>query len=319
MQRAHGVVPFFASAPAILRERKERPGMTSPLYRFPRCLGTRHGFTLIEMAIVMIIVGLLAGGGAFVMGMLTERKARNESVDYLHQAREALISYAGTQGKLPSADTDRDGTGDGATAGGFPYLDLKLKPTDFYKRVLRYELNPNLSTDLQTTCSALKTGLSGAPDVVDGDGSSTAFSVAAVLVSSGPMDADGDGSNFDRVNSGSHQGNNTTGAPNYLRFPPTDTFDDLTVYIGEHELYSELCEYLTLAVINSSTSTVYVYNHTAGSNLGTLIAGNSGSYQVLSGTQVSVRDANNGGGSPVVSSPNTPIFVAGRGYTIDVP
>jgi len=133
------------------------------------------------------------------------------------------------------------------------------------------------------------------------------------------MDADGNGSNFDRINSGSHQGNNATGAPNYLRFPPTDTFDDLIVYIGEHELYSELCEYLSLAVINSSTSTVYVYNHTAGSNLGALIAGGSGSYQVLSGTRVSVRDANNGGGSPVASIPDTPIFVAGRGYTIDVP
>jgi prepilin-type N-terminal cleavage/methylation domain-containing protein len=293
--------------------------MKSPFPRLSRRLAKRHGFTLIEMAIVMIIIGVLAGGGTFVMGMLTERKARNESIDYLHQAKEALISYASTQGMLPSADTDQDGTGDGATAGGFPYLDLKLRPTDFYKRVLRYELNPNLSSDLQATCSALRTGLAGSPRVVDGDGSSTAFPVAAVLVSAGPMDADGNGSNFDRINSGSHQGNNATGAPNYLRFPPTDTFDDLIVYIGEHELYSELCEYLSLAVINSSTSTVYVYNHTAGSNLGALIAGGSGSYQVLSGTRVSVRDANNGGGSPVASIPDTPIFVAGRGYTIDVP
>ena len=277
------------------------------------------GFTLIEMAIVMVVIGLLAGGGTFVMGTLTERKARNESIDYLHQAKEALISYASTQGMLPSADTDQDGVGDGATAGGLPYLDLKVRPTDLYKRVLRYELNPNLSSDLQATCSALRAGLVGSPDVVDGDGSSTAFPVAAVLVSAGPMDADGNGNNFDRVNSGSHQGNNATGAPNYLRFPPTDTFDDLVVYIGEHELYSELCEYLTLAVINSSGSTAYVYNHTAGSNLGTLTAGGSGSYEVVSGTQVSVRDANNGGGSPVASSPDTPIFVAGRGYTIDVP
>ena len=157
----------------------------------------------------MVVIGLLAGGGTFVMGMLTERKARNESIDYLHQAKEALISHADTQGFLPSADTDQDGTGDGATAGGFPYLDLKLKPTDFYKRVLRYELNPNLSSDLQATCSALKTGLSGAPDVVDGDGSSTAFSVAAVLVSSGPMDADSDGDTLDEITSGSHQGDNT--------------------------------------------------------------------------------------------------------------
>jgi len=293
--------------------------MKSPFPRLSRRLVTRHGFTLIEMAIVMIIIGILAGGGTFVMGMLTERKARNESIDYLHQAKEALISYASTQGMLPSADTDQNGTGDGATAGGFPYLDLKLRPTDFYKRVLRYELNPNLSSDLQATCSAVRTGLAGSPAVVDGDGSSTAFPVAAVLVSAGPMDADGNGSNFDGVNSGAHQGNNATGAPNYIRFPPTDTFDDLIVYIGEHELYSELCEYLSLAVINSSASTVYVYNHTAGGNLGTLIAGGSGSYQVLSGTRVSVRDANNGGGSPVASIPDTPIFVAGRGYTIDVP
>jgi prepilin-type N-terminal cleavage/methylation domain-containing protein len=293
--------------------------MKSPFSRFSRRLATRHGFTLIEMAIVMIIIGVLSGGGAFVMGMLTERKARNESIDYLHQGREALLSYASTRGKLPSADTDQNGIGDGATAGGLPYLDLKLRPTDFYKRVLRYELNPNLSSDLQATCSALKAGLAGSPDVVDGDGSSTAFPVAAVLVSAGPMDADGNGNIFDRVNSGSHQGNNATGAPNYLRFPPTETFDDLVLYIGEHELYSELCEYVTLAVINSSASTVYVYNHTAGSNLGTLTAGNSGSYQILSGTQTSVRDANNGVGSPVVSSPDTPIFVAGRGYTIDVP
>ncbi len=293
--------------------------MNSPFSRFSRCLGKRHGFTLIEIAIVMIIIGFLAGGGVFVMGMMTERKARNESIDYLHQTKEALISYASTQGMLPSADTDSDGAGDGATVGGLPYLDLKVKPTDLYKRVLWYEVDSNLTTDLQPTCGALKTGLAGAPDVVDGAGSSTAFPVAVVLVSAGPMDADGDGNILDEITSGSHQGDNTDGTPNYIRFTPINTFDDLVLYIGEHELYSELCEYLTLSVINSSAATAYVYNHTAGSNLGTLNAGDSGSYELLSGTQVSVRDANNGGGSPVASTPDTPIFVAGKGYTIDVP
>jgi prepilin-type N-terminal cleavage/methylation domain-containing protein len=293
--------------------------MRSPLGSLPRSLGTRNGFTLIEVAIVMIIIGILAGGGALVMGMLTERKARNESIDYMHQAREALLSFAGTQGRLPSADTNQDGAGDGATAGGLPYLDLKVRPTDFYKRVLRYEINPNLDTDLSTTCGALRSGLSGSPRVVDGDGSSTAFPVAAVLVSPGPRDADADGNTLDRIAAGAHQGDNTDGAPNYLRFPPTAAFDDLVLYIGEHELCSGLCEYLTLAVINNSAATVHVYNHTLGGNLGTLSAGTSGVYEVLSGTQVSVRDTAGGGGSPVASTPGTPIFVAGRGYTIDVP
>lgn len=277
------------------------------------------GFTLIEMAIVMVVIGLLAGGGTFVMGMLTERKARNESIDYLHQAKEALLSYASTQGTLPSADTNSDGAGDGATVGGLPYLDLKMRPTDSYKRVLRYEVNTNLTTDLQATCSALKTGLSGVPDVVDGDGSSTAFSVAAILVSSGPMDADGDGNILDRITTGTHQGNNTTGAPNYIRFPPITSFDDLVVYIGEHELYSELCDYVTLAVNNSCGpgTDAYAFDVTRGILLGQVTPTNTDSWEILSGTKVEVRDGLGGGASVLASKPPTPLIVAGKDKDVE--
>jgi prepilin-type N-terminal cleavage/methylation domain-containing protein len=31
----------------------------------------QHGFSMIEIAIVMVIIGLLAGGGISLMGMLT--------------------------------------------------------------------------------------------------------------------------------------------------------------------------------------------------------------------------------------------------------
>lgn len=293
--------------------------MARPVFRFPPQMLSRGGFTLIEIAIVMIIIGILAGGGAFVMGMLTERKARTESVDYLHQAREAVLSYAAGQGRLPQASADTDGTvtdGDGQPEGFFPYLDLKLKPTDFYKRVLRYEINPSLDTDLATTCSALKAGLSGDPDVVDADGSSSAFPVAAVLVSAGPRDADGNGNTFDDVTSGTHQGDNGDGAPNYIRYPPSDTFDDLVVYIGEHELYSELCEYLILAVNNMSGATVYVCNETQGTQLARLNNGDVGSYDVLSGTEVAIRSSSCGG-ALAKSSPPTPIRLAGQGRSID--
>ncbi len=295
--------------------------MKSPCSRFPHSLEKRDGFTLIEIAIVMIIIGLLAGGGTFVMGMLTERKARNESIDYLQQTREALISYASTQGMLPSADTDADGVGDGGAAGGLPYMDLKVRPTDLYKRVLRYEVDSNLTTDLQTTCSALKAGLSGAPDVVDGDGSSNAFPVAVVLVSAGPTDADGDGDILDEITSGSHQGDNTDGNPNYIRFPPTDTFDDLVLYIGENELYSELCEYVTLAVNNGCGPGVdaYVFDITRGIQLPDSPVPDSDTedWEILSGTKIEIRDGAGGGASILASEPPTPIIVAGQDKDID--
>ena len=64
------------------------------------------------------------------------------------------------------------------------------------------------------SCGALRAGLSGSPRVVDSDGSSSAFSVAAVLISAGPGDADGDGDVFDDISSGGFNGDNRDGTPN---------------------------------------------------------------------------------------------------------
>ena len=105
---------------------------------------------MIEIAIVMVIIGLLAGGGISLMVALTQRKARNETIDYLKQAETALISFAGINGRLPWADTSGNGNeNNGASSGNLPYQTLKLIPTDPNKRVLKYALNSNLGTDRQ--------------------------------------------------------------------------------------------------------------------------------------------------------------------------
>ncbi len=279
-----------------------------------------HGFTLVEVAIVMVIIGLLTGGGASLLTVMTELKVRKETIVYMDQARRALISYADNHGRLPWADSDGDGDEDsGNGSGDIPYLDLVIKPLDPNRRVLVYEMDANLGTDRSTSCLALRTGLSGNPDVVDVDGSSSSFSVAAVIVSAGTRDADADGNVFDRITTGTHQGNNTSGNPNYLRFFVTEAFDDLVAYIGEHELYGEMCEYLVLAVNNNSGSTVYVYDHTQGSDLGSLSNGSSAGYDIISGTQVEIRTAAAGGGANVSSTPPTPIILAGQGRTLLVP
>ena len=291
-------------------------------------INREKGFTLIEIAIVMVIIGLLMGGGASIFRVLNERKTRNNTIDYLKEVKESLKNYANINGTLPNADTNGDGLPDGtSTVGTIPYVTIGVQPKDSWSKNLKYEINLNLYTDRTTTCSALRNGFSSGdrPEVIDADaGAGTgAFPVAAVIVSAGPMDADSSGDVFDDVAAGSFTGDNTNGNPNYIRNPPTqasgDEFDDLTTYIGANELYGNVCEYLILAVNNNSGSTVYVYNQTQGIDIGSMADGGTSSYNILSGTRIEIRDASNGGGSIVSSTePITPITLAGQGCTIIV-
>jgi prepilin-type N-terminal cleavage/methylation domain-containing protein len=285
-----------------------------------RTLCGQQGFTLIEIAVVMVIVGLLAGGGVSLMRSLTERKARNETMTYLKDVRLALISYAEKTGRLPWADSDSDGSENSGVAGGYlPYWTLQVPPKDAYSRTLRYAVNANLGNNRSSTCSALRTGLTGTPQVVDADGASVPLSTALVIVSAGPMDADGDGNVFDRLATGTHQGDNTDGTPNYLRHPPTTGFDDLALYITGNELYGFVCEFLSVAVNNHSGSTVYVHDANRGVDLGSLTGSASNVYEVVSGIRLELRSGPGGGGAIVNSNPPTPIALAGRGLTITLP
>lgn len=282
------------------------------------------GFTLLEIAIVMVIIGLLTGGGVSLMTMLTERKARNETVEYLQQTRAALLSYAVNNGRLPWADGNPAGSADGledsgVTNGFLPYRTLQMAPSDPYKRVLRYEVSANLVANRAATCAALRSGLATRPLVMDADGAAATFSVAVTLVSAGPQDADANGNVFDDLNFGGYQGNNANGNPNYLRHPPTQDFDDLTLYIGGNELFGDVCEYLDLAVNNASGARVYIYDVNRGGDIGAVNNGNSALYAIISGTRIEVRTAANRGGSIVSpSSPPTPVILAGQGATINL-
>jgi hypothetical protein len=266
----------------------------------------------------------LTGGGVSLMKMLTERKARNETIEYLRQARAGLIGFAAIHGRLPWADGSPAGAGDGledaGTTNGFlPYQSLQIAPSDAYKRILRYEVNVNLTANRSISCAALKNGLITRPLMVDADGAAAAFNVAAVLASAGVMDASGNNNVLDAITSGTHQGNNASGTPNYLRHPPTQTFDDLTTYIGGTELFGLLCEYLDLAVNNTSGSTVHVRDATRASDLGSVANNASALFPIISGTRIEVRTAANGGGSIVSpSTPPTPVLLAGRGATINL-
>ncbi len=61
-----------------------------------------RGLTLIELAIVLIVLGILLGIGAGIIGVLIKRVKYNESKEIVNAAVEGIIGYATSSGKLPT-------------------------------------------------------------------------------------------------------------------------------------------------------------------------------------------------------------------------
>ena len=61
----------------------------------------KDGFTLVEIAIVLIIVGLLVGFGATLVGPLTERSKRMATTELVQAAVESIIGFAATEARIP--------------------------------------------------------------------------------------------------------------------------------------------------------------------------------------------------------------------------
>jgi prepilin-type N-terminal cleavage/methylation domain-containing protein len=62
------------------------------------------GFTLVEMSIVLIIVGLLLGTGASLMGILVKRAKMLETREIVNKAYEAVTGFVANNKRLPSLE-----------------------------------------------------------------------------------------------------------------------------------------------------------------------------------------------------------------------
>ena len=63
------------------------------------------GFTLVELAIVLVIVGLLVGMSAGMLSPLTKRVKRQETRDTVSEVYSAIVGYAEANKTLPAALT----------------------------------------------------------------------------------------------------------------------------------------------------------------------------------------------------------------------
>jgi prepilin-type N-terminal cleavage/methylation domain-containing protein len=61
----------------------------------------QRGFSLVEMAVVLAIVGLLVASAMYTLSAQMEQRAREDTQRRLEQAREALLGFAIANGRLP--------------------------------------------------------------------------------------------------------------------------------------------------------------------------------------------------------------------------
>ncbi|MGH8602913.1 MAG: prepilin-type N-terminal cleavage/methylation domain-containing protein [Gammaproteobacteria bacterium] len=117
------------------------------------------GFTLIEIAIVLVVLGLLLAGLIGPMGTRIEQEERERTRAILEEIKEALYGFAIAQGRLPCPDSDGDGredpTGGGCASGApndvvgnLPWVDLAVPEEDAWGRRFRYRVTPSYADDV---------------------------------------------------------------------------------------------------------------------------------------------------------------------------
>lgn len=101
----------------------------------------QQAFTLVELAVVMVLIGLLLGSLMYTLSAQVDQRAREQTQRTLDQAREALLGYAIANGRLPCpASAASNGIEAPAVVGGadcsnyndgfLPAVTLGFQPTD---------------------------------------------------------------------------------------------------------------------------------------------------------------------------------------------
>jgi prepilin-type N-terminal cleavage/methylation domain-containing protein len=118
----------------------------------------KKGFTLIEMAIVLVIVGLLLAGLFTTLRTQFELRRTEETRIVLEEAKEALMGYALANKFLPCPDTNAVPNGsEGPRAasnecttleGVLPWQALGVRGIDAWGRYIRYRVSTNFSNNL---------------------------------------------------------------------------------------------------------------------------------------------------------------------------
>jgi len=210
------------------------------------------GFTLVEMSVVLVIVGLLLAGLLLPLSAQIEQRNRAETERYLSEAKEALMGYALINGYLPCPDSKAvpNGLEDARNAGGdcpghagiMPWQTLGIQPTDSWNHYFGYSVTSaysNSSTTFTLTTAATRT--------VNGDSGALTTSAVAVVFSAGANGLGAKSPTGDiTAPTSADELENDDGDAVFVSHTPTgtsgssDEFDDLLTWISQPVLANRM-------------------------------------------------------------------------------
>jgi prepilin-type N-terminal cleavage/methylation domain-containing protein len=115
---------------------------------------SQPGFTLVEMAIVLVIVGFTLGGMLVSLSTQVDQRDYSQTRQSMEEIREALLGYALSRGYLPCpAISPANGAEDRIVATGIctnrvgflPWAELGVKKADSWNHLYRYSVTPAYS------------------------------------------------------------------------------------------------------------------------------------------------------------------------------
>lgn len=215
------------------------------------------GFTLTELAIVLVIVALLLSTLMPALSAQLDQRNYGETRQTLSEVREALIGFAAKSAAtadgrpyLPCPDTNDDGIEDRGAGGAcignegnLPWSDLGLARTDSWDNRVRYRVHASFSSNVTGFSLATAT-----PDLrvctTSACGITVATNLPVVLVSHGKngLGARNTLPGWNAAPSGADELQNVDVPANtdYVSHEQTPDFDDLVVWLPVSLLTSRM-------------------------------------------------------------------------------
>ncbi len=203
-----------------------------------------RGFSLIEMAVVLLIVGLLIGGAVGSLGALQQRQRYSGTEAQLEEIRDALIAFAVVNRRLPCpadpalADTvagaglERVPTAAGCTGGivgAIPWATLGLPQVDGWGRRFTYRVSAGFARQ----APAFTLADTGDSTVRNAGAVVLAGNLPAVIVSHGAnaRGSRGPSGVAAAASPDARELENSDGDAEFVLDMPSDGYDDLVAWV----------------------------------------------------------------------------------------